>query len=132
MFALVYPNQDNNSRRYEVKRYYLPKLSLSIITSWNGKNLYDQPINSNIKRNKEIRNLTTGQGENYTTVCLLADECIKNHYRLIVVDLIWQTELHAGWKAIQEIEFVGQLKIVDGVNADGRESSFRKNKRKWD
>ena len=36
----------------------------------NKKNFYDQPIDSDIKQYKEIRKLTTGQAENYTTdVC---------------------------------------------------------------
>ena len=37
-----------------------------------------------IQRNKKV---TTGQGEDYTTECLLDSEYIKNHYRLIPVDL---------------------------------------------
>ena len=35
---------------------------------------------------------------------------IKNHYRLVAVDLSRQKELDADFKAIQEIEFIGQLK----------------------
>ena len=35
------------------------------------KNFYDQVIDSGIKRYEEIRKLTTGQGEYYTTGCLL-------------------------------------------------------------
>ena len=30
------------------------------------KNFFDQPINSDTQRYKEIRQLTTGQGEDYT------------------------------------------------------------------
>ena len=37
----------------------------------NGKNFYDQAIDSDVKRYKEIRKLTTGQSEDYATVCLL-------------------------------------------------------------
>ena len=72
MFVLVYLNRDNDVKRFKAKRYYLPK---GIIKNHNviinGKNFYDQPINSDIKRYKEVRNLTTGQGENYTKGCLL-------------------------------------------------------------
>ena len=53
----------------------------------NGKIFYDQAIDSDIKRYEEIRNLTTGQGEDYTTGCLLDYEYIKNHYKLITVDV---------------------------------------------
>ena len=35
----------------------------------NGKNFYDQAIDSDIKQYKEIRKLTAGQGKGYTTVC---------------------------------------------------------------
>ena len=38
---------------------------------------------------------------------------IKNHYRLIVIDLSRQKELDADPKAIQQVEFVGQLKKLD-------------------
>ena len=53
----------------------------------NGKNFYDQPIDSEIKRYEDIRKLTTEQGEDYTTGCLVGYNHIKNHYRIIAVDL---------------------------------------------
>ena len=34
-----------------------------------------------------IKKLTTGEGEDYTTGCLLDYDYIKNHHRLIAVDL---------------------------------------------
>ena len=72
MFVLVYVNRDNDVKRFKAKRYFLPK---GIIKNHNviinGKNFYDQPINSDIKRYKEVKNLTTGQGDNYTKEWLL-------------------------------------------------------------
>ena len=66
LFVLAYSNQDNTSKRYEAKRYFLPK---GVIKYYNviiiGKNFYDQPIDSDIKRYEEIRKLITGQGEDY-------------------------------------------------------------------
>ena len=35
------------------------------------KNFCDQPTDSDMKRYEEIRNLITGQDEDYTTGCLL-------------------------------------------------------------
>ena len=67
-----------------------------------------QIVDSEIKRDEKIK-LTTGQSEDYTTGCLLNYEYIKNHYRLIAVDLSRQNELDADPKVIQEIEFVRQL-----------------------
>lgn len=67
-----------------------------------------QTVDSDIKRYEKTK-LTTGQSEDYTTECLLNYEYIKNHYRLIAVDLSRQNELDADPKVIQEIEFVRQL-----------------------
>ena len=87
LFVLVYANQDAASTKFKAKRHYLPK---GIIDNYNvvvnAKNFYDQAFDSNIKRYEEIRRLTTGQGEDYTTGCLLDYDYIKNH-RLIAVDL---------------------------------------------
>ena len=61
LFVLVYSNEDDDSKRSKTRRYYLPK---GIIRNYNviinGKNFYDQPVDSNIKRYEEIRKLTTG------------------------------------------------------------------------
>ena len=51
-------------------------------------------------------------------------EYIKNHYRLIAIDLSRQRKLDANQKPIQQIEFFGQSKNVDGTNADEAESMF--------
>ena len=44
---------------------------------------------------------------------MLDYDCIKNQYRLIAVDLSRQKELDADPKAIQQIQFVGQLRKLD-------------------
>ena len=94
--------------RFNAWKYYLPK---GIINNYNvtinGKSFYDQPIDSDIKRYEEIRKLTTGQSENYTTGCLLHYDFIKNHYRFIAVDLSRQKELNADPKTMQQVEFIG-------------------------
>ena len=61
MFVLIYWNQDNYAIIYQ-------KVLLRIINNIiiNGKNFDDQAIDSDIKQNKEIRKLTTVQGEYYT------------------------------------------------------------------
>ena len=47
--------------------------------------------------------IKAGQGEDYTTGCLLDYHYIKNHYRLIEVNLSRQKELDANPKAVQKI-----------------------------
>ena len=67
MFVLVYSNQHASVIKLKA-RYYLPK---DIIKNYNviinEKSFYDQTINSDIRWFEEIKKLTTGQGENYTT-----------------------------------------------------------------
>ena len=102
MFVLVYSIQEDNARRFKARRYYLPK---DIIDNYNviinGNIFNDQAIDSDIKRYEKIRILSTGQGEDYTTVFLLDYDYINNDYRLIAVDLSRQKELDANPKAIQ-------------------------------
>ena len=104
-------NKDNDAKSDRTKKYYLPK---GIIKNYNviinGKNFYVQPIDSDIKRYEEIRKLITGQGEDYTTECLLDYQYIKNHYRLIAVDLSRQKELDDDPKAVQQIESARHIK----------------------
>ena len=49
---------------------------------------------------------------------------IKKHYRLTAVDLSRQNELGTDLKSIEQIEFIGKFKNVDGVNADWAKSMF--------
>ena len=102
---MVYSNQPDNAKRFKARRYYLPKSIIkNINVTINGKNFYDQPIDSDIKRYKEIRKLTIGQGENYPTGCLLDYEYIKNHYRLIAVNMSRQKKLYAVPKEIHQLK----------------------------
>ena len=63
-----------------------------------------------------MKKLATRQGEDYTTGRLLDYDYVKNYYRLIPVDLSRQKRLDADPKAIQQIEFVGQLTKLDDNN----------------
>ena len=128
LFVLAYLNIGNDVKRFKTRIYYLPK---GIIKYYNAiliwKIFYDEPIDSDIKQYKKIRKLTTGQGEDYTnhtTGCLLDYDYIKNHYRLITVELCRQEQLDADHKAIQQIEFVVQIKKLDGVNCDRTQNMF--------
>ena len=104
LFVLVYINQDAASKRLKTEMYYLPKEIFDNYTVLiNRKNFYDQPVDSDVKRYGKIRQLRTGQGEDYTTGFLLDYDYIKNHYRLIAVCLSRQKELDADRKAFQQI-----------------------------
>ena len=74
----------------------------------DGRNFYDQSINDSIKQYDEIRKISTGQGDNYATGCLLDFAYFENDFRLITADLSKQKALDAEPKAIQQIIFTGE------------------------
>ena len=75
----------------------------------DGKNVFDQPINSMIKTYENIRKIATGQGDNYTTDCLLDYSYFKDHYKMIAIDLSKQQVLDADPRAIQQTNFTANL-----------------------
>ena len=75
----------------------------------DGKNFFDQPINSNIKTYENIRKIATGRGDDYTTGCLLDYSYFKDHYKMIAIDLSKQQALDANPRAFQEINFTANL-----------------------
>ena len=57
----------------------------------------------------------TGQGDYYTTGCLLNYQYFKKNYKLVAVDLTKQKELDADPRAIQQIEFYRRLETNSQV-----------------
>ena len=53
----------------------------------DGKNFFDQPINSMTKRYENITRIAIGQGDDYTTGCLLDNTYFKENYKMIATDL---------------------------------------------
>ena len=53
----------------------------------DGKNIFDQPINSDLKTYEKIGRIATDQGDGYTTGCLLSYTYIKDYYKKIAIDL---------------------------------------------
>ena len=64
-------NSNNRVLRNSHTNYFLPRVN---ITNYNvlifDKNVYEQPINDQIKTYDEIRKTATWWGEDYTTGCL--------------------------------------------------------------
>ena len=67
------------------------------------------------KTYKNIRKINTGQGDDYTTGCLLNHSYFKDHYKIITIDLSKQQALDADPKAIQQINFTAKLERVEGA-----------------
>ena len=106
LFVLPYASGDNITNENSYRKYFLPRLKIKNYNiEIDGRNFYDQPINDLIKQYDEIRKISTGQGDDYTTGCLLDFVYFKNNYRLIAADLSKQKALDADPKAIQQIIF---------------------------
>ena len=55
LFVLIYPNQDSRVKRFNSKKYYLPKGNIgNDKVTVNGKNFRNQPSNSDIKQNWQV------------------------------------------------------------------------------
>ena len=90
--------------------YYLPKRkikSYNVMIDW--KNVFDQSVKNDIRAYDNIWQISTGQGDDYTTGFLLDYNYFKEHYNIIAIDLSKQKEVDFNPKAIQQISFTGNL-----------------------
>ena len=90
--------------------YYLPNVEIKDYNVMiNGENFFDQPIKNNKVTYENIRKITTGKGDDYTTGCLLDYLYFADTYKMIAVDLSKQQALDADPRAIQQINFTANL-----------------------
>ena len=75
----------------------------------NGENFFDQPIKNNKVTYGNIRKIVIGQGDDYTTGCLLEYSYFADTYKMLAVDLSKQQALDADPRAIQQINFNANL-----------------------
>ena len=69
LFVLAY---ENDIQITSAKDYYLPIIEIKKCNVMiNGENILDQPIKNNKVTYENIRKISTGQGDDYTTGCLL-------------------------------------------------------------
>ena len=81
----------------------------------DGRNFFDQPINSMTKTYENIRKICAGQGDDYTTGCLLDYLYFKDNYKMIAIDLNKQQALDADPRAIQQTNFTANLSREEGT-----------------
>ena len=107
LFALSFKNENDRTSH---STCYLPKVEIKDYNVMiDGKNFFDQPINSDLKTYENIRRIATGQGDDYTTGCLLDYSYFKENYKMIAIDLSKQQALDADPRAIQQINFTANL-----------------------
>ena len=106
LYVIAYNRVDGQPNRDDQRKYYLPRIDLNkynIII--DGRNFYDNPIESDIEKYRELKKVMIGKGEDYTTGSLLDFDYYKKHFKLVAVDLSKQKELDAYPRAIQQTEF---------------------------
>ena len=75
----------------------------------DGKSFFDQTIKNNKVTYENIRKISIGYGDDYTTECLLDYTYFKKYYKMIVIDLSKQKALDADPQKIQQINFTANL-----------------------
>ena len=141
LFALSFENKDDRTAQ---TKYYLATVEMkdyNVII--NGKNIFDHPVKNSLRTYDDIRKIEIGAGDDYTTSCLLHYNYINNYYKIIAIDLSKQQGLDclldynyfnnyckiitidlskqqgldADPKAIQQINFTGNLVREGNANA---------------
>ena len=103
LFVLAF---ENDNDRTSDEEYCLPTVEIKDYNNViNGENFFDQPIKNNKVTYDNIRKILIGQGDDYTTGCLLDYLYFANTYKMIAVDLSKQQALDADPRAIQQINF---------------------------
>ena len=91
----------------------------------DGRKCFDQPIRNDIRTYENIRKIATGQGDDYTTGCLLEYSYFKKHYKMIAIDLSKQQALNTD--PIQQINFTWNVsgnnnRLVFFIIEEGKET----------
>ena len=72
LFVLAYASDDNTTNENSYKKQFLPRLKIKNYNiEIDGRSFYDQSIIDLIKQYDEIKKISTGPGDDYTTGCLL-------------------------------------------------------------
>ena len=69
-FVLAYDDTKDDNQVFvdSFKKYFLPRVKIKNCNiEIDGRNFYDQPSNDSIKHYVEVRKVSTGQGDDYTT-----------------------------------------------------------------
>ena len=96
--------------RESYKYYFIPTVETkdyNVVV--DGRNFLDQPVRNNLRIYYNIRKIAIGQGDDYTTGCLIDYPYFKNYYKLLAIDLSKQKKINAFRKAMQLINFSGNL-----------------------
>ena len=83
VLALENDAQKTSNERYSLRNVETKDYNVMI----NGKNIFGQSVKNNKITYNSIRKTATGQGDDYTTGCLLDYPYFKESYKKIPIDL---------------------------------------------
>ena len=110
LFVLLFENEEDQK---VYTGYYLPQVRIKEYdVTIDGKNVFGQPVISSMKTYDSIQKIARGQGDYYTTSCLLDYRYFKNYYNMIPINLSKQQALYVDPKTMQKINFAGNLDWV--------------------
>ena len=116
LFVMAYNRANGQPTRNGQRKYYLPRIDLKIYNIIiDGRTFYDNPIESDIEKYRELKKVMIGKGEDYTTGSLLYFNYFDKHYKLVAIDLSKQKELDVDPRAIQQIEFKYMLETISTI-----------------
>ena len=85
LFVLAF---ENDTKTTSDSGYYIVNVEIKNYNVMiNEENVFDQPIKNNNITYETIKKIATGQGDDYTTGCLLDYPCFKDSYKMIAIDL---------------------------------------------
>ena len=80
LFVMAYSRLANQPTRDNRQIYYLPRIDLNKYNvTIDGRNFYDNPIESDTEKYRELKKVMIGKGEDYTTGSLLDYNYFKKH-----------------------------------------------------
>ena len=114
LFVLSFENKVDRTVQ---TKYFLPNVEIKDYNVMiDGRKFFDQPVKNDLRTFDNIQKIAIGQGDDYTTGCLLDYNYFNNYYKMISIDLSKQQALDADSKAIKQTNFTANLAREGNTN----------------
>ena len=99
LFVMAYNRANGQPTRNGQQKYYLPRIDLEkYYVIIDGKNFYDNPIESGTEKYRELKKVMIVKGQDDTTGSLFDFNYFDKHYKLVAVDLSKKKRIRCGSK----------------------------------
>ena len=105
---MIHPKEDTQD-------IFFPKVEISNYgVTIVGRNFFNEPVNNDRIKYDIVWKIKTVRGDNYANSCLLDYFYFKGQYQIIAIVWSKQQALDADLKAVQLINFTGNLDQAEG------------------